>query len=93
MSDIDSRLVLGIRECSQCGKTGDDDEEYGVRGIARIGGNLCVECAWPRDTPNNQADDDHLSTVTDPSSGAMAIFHELHSGEWIKSDVQCEVER
>jgi hypothetical protein len=36
--------VLGIRECTRCGKTGEPEEEYGVRGIARIGGNICVEC-------------------------------------------------
>lgn len=36
--------LLGIRECTRCGDTGDPDEEYGVRGIARIRGNLCVEC-------------------------------------------------
>lgn len=36
--------VLAIKECARCGKTGDDGEEYGVDGIARIGGNLCLEC-------------------------------------------------
>ena len=36
--------VLGIEKCARCGKTGDDGERYSVRGVARIGGNLCVEC-------------------------------------------------
>jgi len=44
-TDVTERFeVLGIKECRRCGATGDDGEEYGVRGIARIGGNLCVEC-------------------------------------------------
>lgn len=36
--------TLGIRECDECGETGDPDEEYGVEGVARIGGNWCLDC-------------------------------------------------
>lgn len=36
--------VVKIRKCTRCGETGDPAEEYDVRGIARIGGNLCVDC-------------------------------------------------
>lgn len=36
--------ILGIRECTRCGDTGDQDEEFGVEGVARIGGNLCIDC-------------------------------------------------
>jgi len=38
-----------IEMCTVCGKT-DSDEKYGVRGIARIGGNICVECATENDS-------------------------------------------
>ncbi|MCU4926906.1 hypothetical protein OB905_13105 [Halobacteria archaeon AArc-dxtr1] len=41
---IDRIKVVGIRECARCGKVGDDSEEFGVEGVARIAGNLCVEC-------------------------------------------------
>lgn len=49
VTDADERAienvhVLGIEKCTRCGKTGDDGEKYGVRGVARIQGNLCVEC-------------------------------------------------
>lgn len=44
-------------------------------------------------TSNNQDDHEHLDVVTDPSTGAMAIFHQLNDGEWLKSDVQMEIER
>lgn len=40
--------TLGIRVCTECGDTGDPNEKYGVEGIARIGGNICVECARER---------------------------------------------
>lgn len=48
-NEQDSKVVgqlefLGIKECTRCGAAGDDGEEYGVRGIARIGGNICVDC-------------------------------------------------
>lgn len=36
--------VVGIKECSRCGETGYSNKTYGVRGIARIAGNLCVDC-------------------------------------------------
>lgn len=35
--------ILRIKECTRCGK-GDQNEEYSVKGIARIGGNLCTDC-------------------------------------------------
>lgn len=49
--------TLGIKECAECGAT-NPDEEYGVLGVARIGGNLCVECVLNRsvDTASDQSD-------------------------------------
>lgn len=44
MSENKSRNAietLGIRECTRCGDTGDEDEEFGVE---RIQGNLCIDC-------------------------------------------------
>lgn len=55
MIDVTERFeILGIKECIRCGKTGDDGEKYGVRGIARIGGNLCVQCVREICTESSQ---------------------------------------
>lgn len=52
---VDGRFgILGIKECARCGKTGADGEKYGVRGVARIGGNLCVECVRELHTTTEQ---------------------------------------
>jgi len=41
---VHGEAVVGIRFCTECGDMGNPNEEFGVRGVARIGGNLCVEC-------------------------------------------------
>jgi hypothetical protein len=46
--------VVAIRECTRCGKTGDDSEEYGVQGVPQISGNLCAECARELDAGTKQ---------------------------------------
>ncbi len=40
--------ILGIKKCARCGDTGEPGEEYSVRGVARMGGNLCIDCAEER---------------------------------------------
>lgn len=42
---LSKQEAIGIRECAECGATGDPDEEYGVEGFAQMLGNICVECA------------------------------------------------
>jgi hypothetical protein len=42
--ELHGRTVLGISECTRCDDRGDDPDAYDVRGVARIGGNLCVDC-------------------------------------------------
>lgn len=43
-SDTEIWHTVGIRECTICGRN-DPNEEFGVEGLARIQGNICVECA------------------------------------------------
>lgn len=52
---MDRYEVLGIKECTRCGKTGNpEDGEYGVDGVARIQGNICVECVREIDADTEQ---------------------------------------
>jgi len=42
---LDHLHTVGIRKCERCGDTGEPGEDYGLQGIARIGGNWCLDCA------------------------------------------------
>ncbi len=78
MEIADRYEVLGIEQCTRCGKTGPEDEEYGVRGIARIGGNLCVECVRELDP---DVDPGKPVAVAYDAAGDGALIAKLHTRE------------
>jgi hypothetical protein len=55
----DELHVVGIKKCHRCGDTG-DDRQYGLRGIARIGGNICVKCVREIEKSDTSTEADDL---------------------------------